>query len=762
MTERRICFQVELLEDMHTGTGVGRLGITDDTQARTQEERPVVWAATLRGLLREAGEDWIMASREAGVPEAVIGDEAKRLIELLGKGGNERGAAVVRSLVFEKPPKGPDFVTWFSTAREVNSRRPNDNTLRQIEYAAAGLQAKGEIRLPVDLPDVDAALALLRRCVQRLGCLGSSKTRGWGQILVTGDMKAEELQLVGLNDKVPQSVGAEEPITLRLLLRNLEPLNLAATALAGNLVESQSFLAGTRLRGAILRWLTDHCGEKVTEPFAAPTAFEVGNGYIVTPPKEGEKLNDLQVIPLPLSVRQPKGGQESTGGIDYRQRLPWWYAAETASKTLTKQGERDNLACPVPKGDDEDKFKDVYTNRAEYKRVKTEDYLVRRTGRAWQRLRPKMGVLMRTQVPISRREGEGQRLRAFGDKSVKGELFSEHVIWEDQYFLVDLRFASRALAEQFMEKAAALFQPDKDRRSWLRVGRGGRPVLVEKWDWPPPPSTGKPESGYLTLTLTSDLISLTPWLTFVTDPTVEDLRRLIEDAGAALSADAAVKLTHAECSSVSIYGFNTATGLPRATGLAVQRGSVFRLKGETTAVGAWRTALQQLMQAGRSLGERTAEGFGRFVLDLDIHEMAYWQDPKPEPGEAADVEPADWRESVLKVLKDFLSKHGRLADPKGDKRPSPSQWQWLRWKARTATADGDITKALAELKERGKRLGARAQWAGLANQLAETVESLGGDGTTSALERRKYFLDELAQAVVAGLRRQRKKGETQA
>ena len=49
MPEIAITFALEILEDLHAGTGVGRLGLVDDTQARDQTGSPVVWAAAVRG-----------------------------------------------------------------------------------------------------------------------------------------------------------------------------------------------------------------------------------------------------------------------------------------------------------------------------------------------------------------------------------------------------------------------------------------------------------------------------------------------------------------------------------------------------------------------------------------------------------------------------------------------------------------------------------------------------------------------------------------
>jgi len=61
------------------------------------------------------------------------------------------------------------FVVWVSTAREVNSRRPQEKTLRTIEYAPAGTTFTGDIRLPAGK---DAEADLLVTAVEAAAVAG--------------------------------------------------------------------------------------------------------------------------------------------------------------------------------------------------------------------------------------------------------------------------------------------------------------------------------------------------------------------------------------------------------------------------------------------------------------------------------------------------------------------------------------------------------------------------------------------------------------
>ena len=476
----------------------------------------------------------------------------------------------------------------------------------------------------------------------------------------------------------------------------------------------------------------------------------MGNALFVPNDVTEGMLAKVRILPLPLSIHEPKGGQGPSHG-SYSARTPWWNQPQALSTNLCKEKERDGLACPLPRGDEQDRHSDLYP-RAEYKRVKTDDYLFRQ-GQVWQRVRPRLGVLMRNQVPTARRDGKPRRAEE------NPALFGEQVIWEEQAFVADLRFADRSRAEEFVKAAGSLLHPDSSGRGWLRVGRGGRPVRIESRAWNPALVPAESPSDHLTLTLTSDLIARAPWLTFLADLTVVDLKQLIEQAGCQVPSGENLQLAYKVCEPVEIYGFNSATGLPRAAALAIKRGSVFRLQGEKEALESWRQALAALVEQGKGLGERTVEGFGRFVLDLDLHEQRYWENaPAGEKPEPAGV--ANWRDQILKRVLTFLDRHrSRLFDARGKSGPTPSQWQWLRNGARTATTDRQVEELLANLKDRAARLGSRVQWKGLADALAAEVKEIEGEERVSALRARKAFLDELARVVVAQIRQQRNREE---
>jgi CRISPR/Cas system CMR subunit Cmr4 (Cas7 group RAMP superfamily) len=82
LAETALRFTVELQEDLHAGSGVGWLGLVDDRHARDASGRPVVWWSTFRGVLREAGEDYLISLKRAA-EEISDADEKKKQLDAI-------------------------------------------------------------------------------------------------------------------------------------------------------------------------------------------------------------------------------------------------------------------------------------------------------------------------------------------------------------------------------------------------------------------------------------------------------------------------------------------------------------------------------------------------------------------------------------------------------------------------------------------------------------------------------------------------------
>ena len=382
MNDSILRFRVKLLEDLHTGSGEGRLGIVDDTQSVDGSGRwPIIRDSTFQGVLREAGDLWLHLRQQAG--QDVV-THRKLLNQLLGRPGNETGLAVVGSLRFTEdckrkfPPGESPYILWTSTSREVHSRSPEESTMRTVEFVRAGSVFEGAITLPVnkvfDQNKLHEAETLLKNCLKRIPAIGGGKTRGWGAVRITFLEPAEKTEP---STTLPIDEVEENAVRLRLLLRNLEPLNLAATANPGNIVECQSYLTGGRIRGSLLTWISSRGERKLASRLSDPDRLEVGNGYLVPESMiDNDHWKQTRVLPVPLTIRQPKS--IATPAMNFNEISPWWVDPHVVSDRFGDQNEWDELA-PTPDA------------KPENERIKAEDYLASDVVDGtpiWRRVRP--------------------------------------------------------------------------------------------------------------------------------------------------------------------------------------------------------------------------------------------------------------------------------------------------------------------------------------------------------------------------------------
>ncbi|WP_437203596.1 RAMP superfamily CRISPR-associated protein [Planctomicrobium sp. SH664] len=274
----------EFQSDAHLGSGSGGGGI-DALIARDRENRPVVWASHIEGVLRDA------ARRRGGDQEAE---------KFFGRSGGDQQRAVFTSLY---ATKSPESRIWCSTAREsFDNRAPKDETLRVIEFVPKGTQLIGEVELPVsDLPT-------LKRLVQQVDALGGGRSTGAGRV---------QLSLSKITPPTRKVGAATDRLTL--LLKNRDPLCITATATPGNLIPSLAFVPGRALLGSLASWLIAEgdpataalfTSQKVLVSDALPLPFS-GPGQVPA------DLDGLEVLPAPLSLQSTKP-HGAAGDV------PWW------------------------------------------------------------------------------------------------------------------------------------------------------------------------------------------------------------------------------------------------------------------------------------------------------------------------------------------------------------------------------------------------------------------------------------------------------
>jgi hypothetical protein len=303
----RYTLTAEFLSDAHLGSGSGGGGI-DALIARDRDDRPVIWASHVEGVLRDAA-------------RRLRGDEEAR--KFFGRAGGEQQCAVFTSLYAEGKPKSR---IWCSTAREgfekgkdFYNRAPKDDTLRVIEYVPKGTKLVGEVELPAsDLPT-------LQRLVQEVDALGGGRSTGAGRV---------NLSLSEITTTMRETGAATGRLVL--LLKNRDPLCITATATPDNLIPSLAFVPGRALLGAVAAWLIAE-GDRATASLLTSGKVSVSDALPL--PSAPAKLDGVEVLPAPLSLQSEK--PTGTAGD-----VPWWAQQTAPAKRLDAWDTEEKLKRP--------------------------------------------------------------------------------------------------------------------------------------------------------------------------------------------------------------------------------------------------------------------------------------------------------------------------------------------------------------------------------------------------------------------------------
>jgi len=533
---KKFVLTIVLQEDLHTGSGTGA-GEYDGLLARDREGQPVIPASHWLGVWRYNFARYLRSSgQEDGLCDA-----------LFGKANNRRGAVTATALYCQTPEVAA--LAWTSTSRQPDSRAAQDDTLRTKEFVPAGTRFQATLWLADD--DLAAALHLACRLADTLG---ARRQRGDGRITA---------QLTESPAAAPPHYSGGQNRVLRVLLRNLDPVCLPVTGHPGNIIESECYLRGQVLRGALVAWLLRRNRQDVVQSWLDST-IKTSNTYPLPmmgaePP---ENWSAWQVLPMPLNINFPKPTASHC--------QPWWLMPDTS---------------PLPI--------DCFNNDATGQKLK----------------RPPDGAFLfasgQDQHWQSYNVGLAQRMRNSppSPRHPEGALFTQEELPENTRMLAELEFPDAATAQAAIMALADLLNG----QDCLTVGRGGAPLVIERWQSLPLPQSGtdNAQADSLTVTLTADLIARTPTLGFYDTLSPQLLAAL---CGLAVQDNAWQYRVFAD--QAQVHGFNAMTGLPRLPALAIRRGSALKITGDGV------DTLRQALLKVNALGERCHEGFGSFRLDF--------------------------------------------------------------------------------------------------------------------------------------------------
>lgn len=558
----RLTLTAKLLSDANLGSGAGAAGL-NSVVARDRRGRPVIWASHLEGLLREA-------ARRRNLPEA-----AERLF---GASGQKRSTCVISSLYYDSK-KGWSPRIWRSTARAgfdncaskdsaareyVANRAPKGDTLRAIEYVPEGTTFKGYVELPKDVVDTFQKLLL------EVDAVGHGRASGSGRIKLEATRAATKSRTLDLRDAT----------RWRLLLRNVDPICIGATATPGNLIPTEPYVPGRTLLGALTQWLLD-AGERDVAKLIVSERLCISDA-LPLPCKNEEpqcptdrQLASLEVLPAPLSLQAKK--PEPHHGLS-----PWW--AERSAPPV-----RQDAALLQ-----EQRALGATAQQEKLKRPEPDLFVARIDGKS-QCYRPEIKARLRNGRP-ERAKPKDLRNESDGTEPTitAPNLFAIEQLAEHTYFVAELSGSADEL-----EQVGRALAPVLEGRAWLRIGRAGAPVEVVSAI---PLQQHRETSGAKYLILTSDLL--------VRDDELRWRTALPTDPSSIPGWPEGTKLTLTPCheEETPINGFNGTSRLWRLPAAAIRRGSVYRLAGE---------GIDQLTAAaarGEALGERIHEGFGRFLV----------------------------------------------------------------------------------------------------------------------------------------------------
>jgi hypothetical protein len=401
---------------------------------------------------------------------------------------------------------------------------------------------------------------------------------------------------------------------LLLLLRNLDPLCITATSTPGNLIPSLAFVPGRAIIGALADWLIG-AGRRDAATLLVDGRVSVSDALPV--PCAPKNLALAEALPAPLRLQSEKP-------VGPAGPIPWWAQAPVAVRRV--DGNRTEV------------------HESDLKRPEDDLFVFRASPQdPWRTLRTELRVRLRSGRPYPNQ----------ADPS----LFAVEQISEDTLFLGEIAGTASLLAE-----LATALLPVLEGRRWLRIGRGGAPVEVTQLEWSEP-AVPVTRLSHALLILTSDLLVRDEYLRWSTRIDSARLRQL-----PVWPSD--VQVTSIMQDAVEVHGFNGTSRLWRMPAFAVRRGSVFEVEGKGVA------ELARLMTAGRWLGERTHEGFGRFRLDDTLPGITA---DSPEATNALAPRSDDPDETVAATTRRWLVEHSALAEDGSalDPRPSLAQWHDL-------------------------------------------------------------------------------------
>lgn len=222
---------LELCSDTIFGSGYSIPGGEDTAICQDERGYPYMKGSTWKGLLRESLEN--LAAWSGTGPEkvgALLGEEG-------WSGLADSRRVQFTALTLNSPPEDPEGCYDFRTFTALENGTVKQGTLRTAACARAGLTFSGHLACE------EGDVPLLRDALRGIKWAGTYRSRGFGRVRFTAG-EAQPLDM---------ETGLVSGTCLRFRLKTLLPVIVTdQTRSDGNNYETQGFLPGSAIRGAVM------------------------------------------------------------------------------------------------------------------------------------------------------------------------------------------------------------------------------------------------------------------------------------------------------------------------------------------------------------------------------------------------------------------------------------------------------------------------------------------------------------------------------
>jgi len=576
---KKLTLKLKLLEDLHTGSGIGSMLIDNNTQ-KDRFGNPRISRRHLKGLWRDSAlfiaEQTIKAQERAGVTyDNMVTEDV--VMQLFGKPSQDVGKHLNFSSAYLINPEQFETLIWASSAREEGALTSKQGSLRSLEYVPAGAIFAIDMWLRKE-----ELLPQLQDIVYATSHYGSRRNRGSGRVVA---------ELAPLPAKAPVTKkNSENPLDnwCQLLIRAEDRVTLSDTTQPENIIPTQTHISTSTLQGALLAQ-TQYLNFPELSDAIAGNCIRVGNGY----PVPFEKLDGTpkKAIPCPLHFHAPK----------HDQRI------QTRVNTFNILNNTQN---------------DNKSSQQKLKKPSEHLYLIY-DDEGWQEYVPEVYRDLHIQTPSQKN---------VQSRNNEQSLFTIESLAEKTHFITEI-FVPAEFSTDWKKFLNEL------RNQCLDIGKGKAPCTVTDIymqgiafanslnDKSKPPTIEVGEQRTLNLSLTSDLVTYDDWLRPHQSLTLAAIKQSIAPSHSTLH-----KLLDSNQITYSYYSlpavlhsFNAPAGFPNRAIPAIRRGSSFSLQGPKELIDKIENELKKLP----FLGNGQIPGTGNFLLNITLDNVSETQDSEP-------------------------------------------------------------------------------------------------------------------------------------